>query len=670
MANSSIFVSQSTIPTSLIAGQWFKVSITFTNNGTTTWTYTGTPGGYKLGPANPSDNFNWLPSSNTVYMDVADSIAPGQSKTWTFWCKAPQFAGTYNFQWQVGQFVAGYFGATSTNVSITVSNGTVYRIEQSPDGSTGWTTIAAFTASPGSVSGLSGANVWLRVVKTVNGVDTDYSPAYNMSLNLAPTLTATGGLGADHISLSWTNVGGTSYNLYKYDNTLQIWKLLQNLAGTSLNDYNVSQNQFYFYYVTSVASDGTESSPSNVASARITAGGIFSMATSRASIYQGIQIGIESTPGTAVPATKRLLNIEMNQVPIIPVKSVNTQAGKGMTSTQKGDQYTECKFSGALDFNILTYLFSLAYGVVTPTLANSGYTWAWAPSSTDPVTPSTATVEEGSSKGAEKFAYGVVQDIQIKWSKDDVTCEGTIFGQTQTRNATMTQQIKMTTSAAAAAATSLTVATSVATGTIPNGTYVTNLGKVFVVTGGNTITASSATLTVTALAAAITAGEIAFLIPEVAAVSVDPINIGLYISTDSVNYTQLLDSIEGQINLNGLWGPSFHVNDTTTTFDRIVEKDPAITATITTEEGTEADNFMSYLNNGQKVWLGFKCNGPQINASPLVKYLFRLNIPFFVTKPDPGDKGDVYGNTFSFELAHDQGYGIFSAQIINKLASL
>jgi hypothetical protein len=667
MANSSSFVSQSGVSTSLIAGQRFLVTVTFTNNGTTTWTEASS---YRLGPQNGQDNLNWLCPSNRVKLGPSESIAPGQTKSFTFWCEAPQFTGTYNFQWQMVQDGVAWFGVTSTNVSITVSNGTVYRIEQSADGSTGWTTIAAFTTSPGTVNGLSGANVWLRVVKTVSGVDTDYSPPYNMSLNSAPTLTATGGLGVDHISLSWTNTGGTSYNLYKYDNVLQIWKLLQNLAGTSLNDYAVSQNQFYFYYVTSVASDGTESSPSNVASARILAGGIFSMATSRASIYQGIQIGIESTPGTPVAATKRLLDIQMNQVPIIPVKSVNLQGGKGLSATQKGSQYTECKFSGPLDFNILTYLFAMCYGNLTPVLANSGYTWTWQPSSIDPVVPTSATLEEGSSKGGEKFAYATVQDIQIKWNKDDATCEGTIFGQTQTRNATMTAQIKMTCAAAASAAVSLTVATSVATGTIPNGTYVTNLGKVFVVTGGNTITANSATLTVTALAAAITAGEIAFLIPEVAPVAVDPVNVGLYISTDGTNYTQLLDGIEGQLNLNGLWAPSFHCQDTTTTFDRIVEKDPNISATITTEEGTEADNYMAYLNNGQKVWIGLKCNGPQINASPLVKYLFRINIPMFVTKPDPGDKGDVYGNTFNFELAHDQSYGIFQSTIINKLAAL
>lgn len=670
MANSSTFTSQSTIPTFLVAGQWFQVTLTFANNGTTTWTPTGTPGGYQLATINPSGNLNWLPASNGVLVGGSDSIAPGQSKSWTFWCKAPQFTGTYNFQWQVNQIGSGYFGATSTNISITVSNGTIYRIEQSSDGSTGWTTIGSFSSSPNNVSGLSGSNVWLRVVKTINGVDTDYSAPYNLALVAPPALTATGGIGADHISLSWTNVGGTTYNVYKYDNTLLIWKLLQNLAGTSLNDYGISQNQFYFYYVTSVASDLIESSASNVASARITAGGIFSMAQSRASIYQGIQIGIESTPGTQVAATKRLMNIQMNQVPIIPVKTVNLQGGKGMSATQKGDQYTECKFSGPLDFNILTYLFSLCYGTVTPVLANLGYTWTWQPSSTDPVVPTSATLEEGSSKGAEKFGYATVQDIQIKWNKDDATCDGTIFGQNQTRDATMTAQIKMTCSAAILSAVALTVATSVTTGTIPNGTYVTNLGKVFTVTGGNTITSSSATLVVTALAAAISAGEIAYLIPEVPPVAIDPVNIGLYISTDSVNYTQLMDTIEGQINLNGLWAPSFHNQDTTVTFDRIVEKDPQISASITTEEGTEADNYMTYLLSGQKVWIGLKVNGPQINGAPLVKYLFRLNIPFFVTKPEPGDKGDVYGNTFSFDLAHDQGYGIFQATLINKLAAL
>lgn len=491
---------------------------------------------------------------------------------------------------------------------------------------------------------------------------------------VATTLTAVGGVGANKISLSWTDIYCPAYKVYKYNSLTGVWVLLGTTTNRTFEDYQVSQDIFYFYYVVGLSSSMTETYPSNVASDRIQRAGVFSMAESRATVFQGIQVGIESTPGTLVAATKRILNLEMNQVPQIPVNVVRHAGFKGASGTQKGQRHTEARFNGPIDFNVLPYLATLAYGQVSPSVdANTVkmYTWRWNPSATDPLTPKSATFEQGSSKGAEKFGYATVQDLALKWAKEDASVEGLIFGGAQTRNATMTPGIRIVTGVAASAATSLSVTTpGTTTGTIPNGTYVTNLGKVFVFTGGNTITAGAATLTVTALAAAITAGEVAFTLPELDPMAADPAAIGVFISLDGVNYTQLLDTLDGQINLNGLWKPSFHVNDAFTSFDRLAELNPAFGATITTEEGTEANNYMSYLDNGTKCWLGLRVMGPTINTSPLTRHMIRLNIPMLVTKPDPGDKNDVYGNTFTFEHAHDLAFGMFDLTVQNKLAAL
>jgi hypothetical protein len=111
--NNATFVSQS-VSASMTAGQPSTVSLVMTNTGTTTWA----AGTYKLGSQNPQDNMTW--GVNRV--NLATAVAPNASATFNFTVTAPTAAGTYNFQWKMFDGAA-FFGATSTNVSVTVSGG-------------------------------------------------------------------------------------------------------------------------------------------------------------------------------------------------------------------------------------------------------------------------------------------------------------------------------------------------------------------------------------------------------------------------------------------------------------------------------------------------------------------------------------------------------------------
>lgn len=563
-----------------------------------------------------------------------------------------------------------------------------YRVERSNNGTTGWSVVADDLSVLNTLLTSQGINVvrYYQVYRVIDGLTTAKSNILKVVLLSIPTLTAIGGAGRDRISLSWNNVYASRYNVYRFDENSLQWIKIGTTVTTSWDDVAVSVGITYWYYVVGVTTEGCETLPSNLASAIITIGGIFSMPLSRATLYQGIQIGIESTPGTQVPATRRLINLELLQTPQIPVKTVRYQGFKGAGGTQKGQRHTEAKFNGVMDYSLLPYLASLAWGSGNPTTANGGTTWHWNPNSVDPITPLSATIEQGSSVGAEKFGYATLMDLAFKWSREDASIEGTMFGQAQVRGATMTTNLKLTVSAnAAIGATSLSVTVTkadgtAATGTVPAGTYVLDspfvnpLGSgtfvTFTVTAGATITAGAATLTVSALAAAITSGAIAFSVREVISTPIDPEELAVFVSTDGSNYTLLTDVIDGAVNLNGLFKPSFHVNDANSSFDDIVEVMPNFTATLTIEEGSEADTFMSYLNNGQKIWLGIRALGSTINATPLVRHEFRLNIPLYVTKPDPGDKNDVYGNTFTFEHAHDMAFGMFDLRVVNRVPSL
>ena len=110
------FVSQSSIPDTMITGQTFTVNITMLNTGTTTWT---NPDQFKLGSMNPRDNTTW--GTNRIYLATGDSIAPNADKTFTFTITAPSIPGTYNFQWEMVQDGVQWFGDTTSNIVIVVT---------------------------------------------------------------------------------------------------------------------------------------------------------------------------------------------------------------------------------------------------------------------------------------------------------------------------------------------------------------------------------------------------------------------------------------------------------------------------------------------------------------------------------------------------------------------
>jgi len=110
-ADAAQIVSQS-VPTSMVAGQTYTISITVKNTGTKTWD----PASYRLGSANARDNLTW--GLNRVFL--TSSVAPGAQVTFQFTVRAPKTAGTYNFQWQMVEEHVMWFGPLTPNMKVVV----------------------------------------------------------------------------------------------------------------------------------------------------------------------------------------------------------------------------------------------------------------------------------------------------------------------------------------------------------------------------------------------------------------------------------------------------------------------------------------------------------------------------------------------------------------------
>lgn len=113
----SQFISQS-VPTTMVAGQSYSVSLTVKNTGTMSWSPIGAScNAYRLGAVNPYDNTTWGLSR----AELPSTVAPGAQVTVSFTVTAPSIPGTYNFQRRMVHECVEWFGPLSANVVVTVT---------------------------------------------------------------------------------------------------------------------------------------------------------------------------------------------------------------------------------------------------------------------------------------------------------------------------------------------------------------------------------------------------------------------------------------------------------------------------------------------------------------------------------------------------------------------
>lgn len=115
IARNAQFLSQS-VPTTMLRGQSYQVSISVKNTGNTNWGWDG----YKLGSQNPTDNLRWGVGRVFLKTSPSEIVLPGQTKTFTFNVTAPSTPGTYPFQWQMVQDGQAWFGALTPVVQVNV----------------------------------------------------------------------------------------------------------------------------------------------------------------------------------------------------------------------------------------------------------------------------------------------------------------------------------------------------------------------------------------------------------------------------------------------------------------------------------------------------------------------------------------------------------------------
>jgi hypothetical protein len=164
------------------------------------------------------------------------------------------------------------------------------------------------------------------------------------------------------------------------------------------------------------------------------------MATpSRSTVFNRAQIGLEAdgTPGTAATVTKKMLASGIRFNPNIPVAPFRAQGSRfGIVSpTQK--EFSEGTLQDGpinLAGDIVYWLASLLKRVIAPTTE----VWTFDPSTYDPNTIATYTLERGTGSTGQKFTFVTCSGLSFTFSREASNVSGTFFGKKMAVNQAMT----------------------------------------------------------------------------------------------------------------------------------------------------------------------------------------------------------------------------------------
>lgn len=155
---------------------------------------------------------------------------------------------------------------------------------------------------------------------------------------------------------------------------------------------------------------------------------------SRAMVFEGNRIGVETTPGTPVIATRDLGSFGFAATPAAATKNFTPSGAKYATTGTLISEQTNFKIDGMATYNELQY--ALAGVLTTPVITTPGggtlsRLWTFNVNSNAPDTPVTYTLEKGTDTvRAAHYPWVTMTDLTLGFSrKDMVKMGGSAFGQ-------------------------------------------------------------------------------------------------------------------------------------------------------------------------------------------------------------------------------------------------
>ena len=159
----------------------------------------------------------------------------------------------------------------------------------------------------------------------------------------------------------------------------------------------------------------------------------------RADVNVLTQIGVESTAGTSVAASKRFPDLDIEMSPENDVKLYRPSGSKGNEVAVPHKKWAAGNYKGPLTYGSLPYyLSSMKYAAPAQIGATTGYTWTHDVSATAENTFKTYTIERGDSTDAGKAAYAFFNSWNFNITRDEATVSGEVMARSMSFGNTLT----------------------------------------------------------------------------------------------------------------------------------------------------------------------------------------------------------------------------------------
>lgn len=336
----------------------------------------------------------------------------------------------------------------------------------------------------------------------------------------------------------------------------------------------------------------------------------------RQTVAQIQQIGKEATPGTAVPATKRLGSMTLSPGVSAEVGMFRPQGMKFATVQSLNQEWVEGDLEGQPTYDEVVYPLAGALGApvsssildgATPTTA---YQHVFTPKSDQADTPLTFTLEQGDAVQAEKIAHLLFTGFSMDISRSAVSVGGSFIGKAIQKAITLTPALA-----------------------IP-----TDLKPIL---PGHFSVSTAAT------AAGLSAGS------------------------------KLLRVVSAAPSVGDRYNPAWFVNSAEQSFTTFVEnaEGPSAESGLTLEADANGMALLDKLRDGSTLYLRLEAKGENIyNAGAQLNLTYRFTWDMAVKASAVetwSDEDGIWAIPFTFQMVHDPTWGKSQqVTVVNKLQTL
>lgn len=336
----------------------------------------------------------------------------------------------------------------------------------------------------------------------------------------------------------------------------------------------------------------------------------------RSTAAQGVQVGVEATPGTAVPANRSLGSVGFALSPSVESSVFRPRGTKYPTVVTPNQEWAEGDVTGQPTYEeVVVPLSSVFTKAVVSEVMDGGnptgaYDWVFEPASSAADNPATFTVESGDATQAERTAHVLVTDFGLEISRSEITQDGSAIGQR-----------------------------------LEGGIVLTPAPTPY-----------SDTLT------PITPGSVCIYVADT------------YAGLDDAATARQGTVLNANPSVGGRFNPVWYLNCVLDSFASFAEApEPDFSLDYVVEANDNGMAWLDRFRTGQTQFVRIESQGPQIydGATP-VNMLFQWDFAVKVSEPgELGDEDGIYALHPTLQVVHDPGWGRATrVHVINTVASL